>query len=237
MLAIVAFAGCRSGQGGDSAVGESRVAGVTFNPKSGLLVPADTAELIGLELMDVTEREVAATTRFGAQVYQISANGTNRIAWASGLVNLSDAEQLRDGRSLAVETGGSERLPARLKGFGGELEQNGALVEVLVEIADASGRLSVADYVEVTACAERGQGSLTVPKTALLQTLEGNFVYTVSGERLVRTAIETGVMTDEYVEITDGLYEGDRIAVRPTMALWLAELQAIRGGKACADGD
>jgi hypothetical protein len=38
------------------------------------------------------------------------------------------------------------------------------------------------------------------------------------------------------VQITDGLYAGDQVVVQPVMSLWLAELQSLRGGKACADG-
>ena len=81
-----------------------------------------------------------------------------------------------------------------------------------------------------------GAGARRLPRAALLQTAEGNFVYTVSGERFVRAAVKVGVLNDEFVEITDGLYAGDQVAAQPVMTLWLAELQSLRGGKACADG-
>jgi multidrug efflux pump subunit AcrA (membrane-fusion protein) len=77
---------------------------------------------------------------------------------------------------------------------------------------------------------------VSIPRSALLQTAEGNFVYTVSGNRFVRTTIKIGARNDKFVEVVDGLYAGDQVVVKPVMTLWLAELQAIRGGKACADG-
>ena len=75
---------------------------------------------------------------------------------------------------------------------------------------------------------------MSVPRSALLRTVEGWFVYTKSGDRLIRAAVKVGVMNDEFAEITDGLYAGDIVALKPVMKLWLAELQAIRGG---ADND
>ena len=52
----------------------------------------------------------------------------------------------------------------------------------------------------------------------------------------MRAPVKLGVVNEDRAEVTDGLYAGDRIVVRPVMALWLAELQSLRAGKACADG-
>ena len=40
----------------------------------------------------------------------------------------------------------------------------------------------------------------------------------------------------EATEVGDGLLEGDEIAVAGAQGLWLAELQAVKGGVGCADG-
>ena len=76
----------------------------------------------------------------------------------------------------------------------------------------------------------------TVPASALLKTAEGSFVYTVNGQFYVRTPVKTGLANDKLVEITDGLYSGDQIVTTPVMSLWMAELQVLRGGKACTCG-
>lgn len=81
------------------------------------------------------------------------------------------------------------------------------------------------------------QGEVTaVPVAALLRTVHGDFVYATNGERLLRTPVKIGATHDGWIEITDGLYEGDRLAVAGVRALWLAELQAVNGGVGCADG-
>jgi multidrug efflux pump subunit AcrA (membrane-fusion protein) len=58
----------------------------------------------------------------------------------------------------------------------------------------------------------------------------------VNGFYYVRTPVKVGASGGEHVEITDGLYAGDEIVVSPVMSLWLAELQVLRGGKACTCG-
>ena len=75
-----------------------------------------------------------------------------------------------------------------------------------------------------------------VPAQALLRTSEGVFVFVQNGQRWLRTAVKFGVESDGSVQVADGLLEGDVIAVAGVRDLWLAELQAVKGGVGCADG-
>ena len=75
-----------------------------------------------------------------------------------------------------------------------------------------------------------------IPQAALLTTAEGTFVYAKNDEFFLRTSVKVGARSGDHVEITDGLYTGDEIVTTPVMALWLAELQVLRGGKACTCG-
>jgi multidrug efflux pump subunit AcrA (membrane-fusion protein) len=56
------------------------------------------------------------------------------------------------------------------------------------------------------------------------------FVYVLNGEAFLRTAVTTGARRGEFTEITDGLYSGDQIVVRPVETLYLIELRATKGG-------
>ena len=62
-----------------------------------------------------------------------------------------------------------------------------------------------------------------------------DFVYTVNGDHLTRTAVKVGADSGDLVEIMDGLYSGDKVAVKPVQTLWLTELRFVKGGAACAD--
>ena len=73
-----------------------------------------------------------------------------------------------------------------------------------------------------------------VPDAALLRTVEGTFVYVENDGWLLRTPVTLGEREGNSCEVKEGLYEGDRVVVGGTRALWLAELHALRAGQACA---
>ena len=75
-----------------------------------------------------------------------------------------------------------------------------------------------------------------VPFSALLRTSEGSFVFVQNGQRWLRTPVKAVAETADTLRVTDGLLEGDVIAVAGVWDLWLAELQATKGGVGCADG-
>jgi len=75
-----------------------------------------------------------------------------------------------------------------------------------------------------------------VPVQALLRTSEGSFVFVQNGQRWLRTPVKIGAESVGTIQVADGLLEGDVVAVEGVWDLWLAELQAIKGGVGCADG-
>ena len=48
--------------------------------------------------------------------------------------------------------------------------------------------------------------------------------------------VTVGAMNEDHAEITEGLFAGDSVVTTPVMSLWMAELQVLRGGKACTCG-
>jgi len=78
--------------------------------------------------------------------------------------------------------------------------------------------------------------AVRIPISAVVDTAEGQQVFVRNGQRWLRTAVRLGAASGELVEVADGLFEGDVIAVAGGWYLWMAELQAIKGGVGCADG-
>lgn len=204
--------------------------GVSFQAKSGLTVPKKTADFIGLQIVEVEERVVPSTNQFSAQVY----SRRNGQAFATASLDKKTAESLRDGSALTVTAPDGQTFRATVSKLT-SLSANGSS-EVLLEVEDAQSALKGSGYLTASVATGADKKVVSIPRDALLKTIEGHFVYTVSGERLVRTAVKVGAANESLVEITDGLYSGDQVAVQPVMTLWLAELQSLRGGKACADG-
>jgi hypothetical protein len=219
-------------------------AGVTFSAKQGLSVPPITANFIGLQVADAEERNVTASVRFSARVYQTvrerqwasAAPAATSIALASAFVSPAQATLLTNGQAAIVAANGKEELKGEVAAVNRSLEKVQGQAEVMLTIEDPGARLSNGVIASVSVPLGREQSVVTIPRSALLRTAEGDFVYTMSGKQFVRAAIKTDDVNNDLVEVTDGLYVGDRIVVQPVMTLWLAELQSIRGGKACADG-
>jgi hypothetical protein len=221
-------AGCNRQK--SEAKAEEKEEAVAFNAKFGLAVPKKTADFIGLQSVEVEERVVPSTNQFSAQVY----SRRNGQAFATASVDKKTAESLREGTALTVTAPEGQNFKATVSKLT-SLSANGTS-EALLEIEDPRSALKGADYLTASVATGADKKVVSVPREALLKTIEGHFVYTLSGERLVRTAVKVGTSNESFVEITDGLYSGDQVAVQPVMTLWLAELQSLRGGKACADG-
>ncbi len=56
-------------------------------------------------------------------------------------------------------------------------------------------------------------GATTIPIEALFDELEGSFVYVISEDRLVKTQVKVGTMTETAVEISSGLKAGQQVAL------------------------
>lgn len=80
------------------------------------------------------------------------------------------------------------------------------------------------------------EGTIALPFSALLQTVRGDFVYVQNGDYFFRSPVQLGRRSAEAVEVVEGLFEGDVVALAGADMLWLTELQAINGGAACTDG-
>ena len=200
--------------------------GAQFKKGEGLSLTDEMKNAIALQIADVGEEKVAS-----AITVNLSAMKVNE---ASGWLAPQQAAQVKPGAEVDLQPDGN--APA-LKGTVQRVEQMpfGTLGDYEITIATAQP-LTIGSRLKATFQAPAGDAVPVIPRSALLKTAEGNFVYAVNGAFYVRTPVKTGAMNYAQVEITDGLYSGDQIVTTPVMSLWLAELQVLRGGKACTCG-
>ena len=201
----------------------------SYKEGKGLLLPAATRQSIGLEIAEVSERKLAGHVTTEVQVYQNSAN----LVHADGLISDEDAKVLQSGQAVALATKDGRSSNGKLIRVDGQGRSAGGQAELIVEIAGTEHEYPRGTSLTATFSTATGETGTVIPCSALLRAAEGNFVYVMNGEHLTRTEVKAGVESDDFVEIIDGLYSGDKVAVKPVQTLWLTELRFVKGGAAC----
>ena len=148
---------------------------------------------------------------------------------ALALLGLEGCTNDRHAVAEATEPGAAEQNSEEY--FGARFKEGKG-----VELADQMKKSLNLETIEVKEEPLYEEAVPVIPASSLLETIEGTFVYVVNGKHFLRTAVTVGRSANDKIEITDGLYPGDEVVRNPVRQLWYAELQALRGGKACADG-
>ncbi|MEQ1862220.1 MAG: hypothetical protein ABMA13_20070 [Chthoniobacteraceae bacterium] len=212
--------------------------GAQFKKDSGLSLTDTMKKALALQVAEVGEAKVAPSFTVALHV-MAGAGGLQPVALsssaneASGWLSAEQAALVKPGMEVELRAADFGQTRGTVKRLEKAPYQTLGDFEVTVETA---APLEIGQRVLATFRAAAGEAVTAIPRPALLKTAEGTFVYAVNGEFYVRTAVKVGAMSDEHAEITDGLYAGDQVVTSPVMSLWLAELQILRGGKACTCG-
>jgi len=228
-LAALALAGCHPKSTDSTVVEDAVTLGPSFSAKRGLLVPEETRRSLGVKVVEVMEQKLARTIAVELRVYEL----TKDASLASGNVMPEQAKQLKVGEPMVIRTHDGQSNTGKITAVNGRLQQATGVIEVLVDIPTGLAELPVGTFLQASGTLESGESVVTIPRAALLECSDGNSVYTVSGEHLVRTPVKVGLVNAELVEIKDGLYAGDQVVLQPVMSLWLTELAAVKGGQSC----
>ncbi len=195
--------------------------GAQFKEGKGVALTALMAESIRLQTTEVAEEKIAPAFTITLQAMQ---RGTEASGW------LTEAQAARVQPGMSVELGSAKGSVLRI-----EKAPYVTLGDFEVTVKTSSPA-EEGSSINATFRFPAGDAVTAIPKTALLTTAEGTFIYAKNDEFYLRTPVKVGAASGEHVEITDGLYTGDEIVTAPVMSLWLAELQILRGGKACNCG-
>jgi HlyD family secretion protein len=95
--------------------------------------------------------------------------------------------------------------------------------ECLISVDDANGVLLPNTTVTVTVTELRHENVLSLPREALRTQEMNNYVYRIVGDHLVKTPVQVGLTNNERFEITDGLKEGDLVALGATTEVDLSD--------------
>ncbi|MBN1272534.1 MAG: HlyD family efflux transporter periplasmic adaptor subunit [Candidatus Aminicenantes bacterium] len=124
----------------------------------------------------------------------------------------SDVWRIERGAEIFVRSG-EERIPAELKRISSvaEKSQSGTRFPCYLRAENIGERFRVGSNVEVLFLVDKRPNVLVVPLKYLIQKEGGSFVLKKEEKRVRETPVETGFDDTRYVEIIDGLKEGDTI--------------------------
>lgn len=219
--------------------GKEEGAGAAFAEGKGLKLTPETTKVLGLKTVEVTERSIEREVTTTAQIYRsakeliLSSSGFERsgYAYASAFLDPQEANSFNKGQAVEVklEQSAERRFDAQIAKIDRAMESFSKQVEVILEIKDPSKELSQGTFVHAT-LSGASKKITVVPLSAILNTSTGIFVYVVNGDYLFRTPVEIGMQGDGFIEVKQGLYEGDVIVEEPVQKLWLIELRFTKGG-------
>ncbi|MBL9117154.1 MAG: hypothetical protein JNJ83_19265 [Verrucomicrobiaceae bacterium] len=212
---------CLDSQASPGAATPAPENGAHFKEGKGVALTEQMRRSIGLQTAEVAEEKIAASFTVTLQAMQ---RGTEASGW------LTEAQAARVQPGMEVVFGEEKGSVLRV-----EKAPFITLGDFEVTVQSAA-TLEAGSALSATFRFAAGDAVTAIPKAALLTTAEGTFVYAKNDEFYLRTPVKVGAASGEHVEITDGLYSGDEIVTTPVMSLWLAELQVLRGGKACTCG-
>lgn len=215
--------------------GEESPSGASFKPGKGVIIKDETRKILGVEVVDVTERKLPKQLRFSVQVFgekhhhtlnQQDHSGCD--VHGSGLIPSDAAATLKPGQPVQLLKSTNTTLAGVVVAVQKALALGES--EIVVGVSNAATALKSGEFVSAIINLPRDESVAVVPRSAVLRTSEGAFVYAVNGDAYLRTAVKTGSEADGWAEITDGLLAGDQVVTKPVQGLWLIELRATKGG-------
>jgi hypothetical protein len=200
-----------------------------FSASKGLYLPETTQQSLRLSRAEVTEGSVTEQVDVTLGVFGVEGG----IIRASGMIAHHNASHVSAGQIVEVSYQNGHVLEARIDRVIHDTVGNSGRMEIIVRMNGIEPFPAVGDFLSGRISLTGKPDSIAIPRNALLECSEGTFVFAISGDRFVRTAVQVGRKDKESVEIVDGLYTGDEVVTHPVQSLWMTELAAVKGGQSC----
>lgn len=215
--------------------GAESPSGASFKAGKGVTVTDETRKILGVQVADVTEQKLPSQIRFNMQVFGekhhhavLSDDHAGCDIHGSGFVPLDKAAALRAGQPVQIQTSTKESLAGVVLAVERALTLGES--EVIVGVTNATDKMKPGEFLSAIVTLPREESVTVIPRSALLRTSEGTFVYAVNGDAFLRTAVKVGSEANGLLEITDGLLAGDSVVTKPVETFYLIELRATKGG-------
>lgn len=160
----------------------------------------------------ITEMKVAEGTPVtnGSALLTIASNSQVHVT-----INLSksDLAKVKEGQQADVTIAGKkyEGQVSFINHVATTNANNMPVIEAQIAITNADEEIYLGVEAKVVIYAEKAEDVLLVPVEAVNADKNGDFVYIVENNLVVRKDVITGVSSDTYIEIVSGLNENDQV--------------------------
>lgn len=141
-----------------------------------------------------------------------------------------DLNQIQIGQPVRVKVNGlpDRSFAGRISVIGAVVEGQSRVVPVRAELSNPDGVLKPGMFAELEILTNRTPTTvLTIPKSALIETNDNKtIVFVQNGNAFQPVEVELGKTSGDWVEIQNGLFEGDRVVTQRAMQLYA---QSLRG--------
>lgn len=187
--------------------------GAEYDKAKGLELPAKMSAELGVVLQSPQRRLLRQTRRLEAVIVSLSPKTASVKIRGNEAANIekfvpAKAKLLRKDYSLLGSAGG---------------------VEFVFQLPDDTPPREIGNFVPIAVSAEK-TAEIVLPKSAILDSAEGKFVYAFKGGYFKKTAVKTGIEDGNFCEITEGIIASDKIVVAAVDRLRLVELRLVNGG-------
>lgn len=134
-------------------------------------------------------------------------------------VNVSELEapflSRGDEVSVRVDAYADNQFRGRIRRVFPAADPDTRLIPIEVELVDRDERLFPGLFARVEFQTQRRENALVLPVNAVMTNPQGErYVYTVNDDTAHYKKVTTGMRTEEYIEILDGIMENEKVVIR-----------------------
>ena len=210
------------------AVAESDPSAVTAEEKEKMEITNNLSELDQMsaqELVEAAKKGIkadfngvitkvsvveGATTALGTELFTLQ--NTDKI---NVNVNVSkyDYDTLKEGQSADITLAGKtyEGEVTSISHVATQNEKGASLISADVRIKNPDDDIFLGVDAKVTIHAEEADDVVVLPSEVVNIGKDGSFCYVIENGVITRRDITTGISSDDYVEVTEGIKEGDEV--------------------------
>ena len=210
------------------AVAESDPSAVTAEEKEKMEITNNLSELDQMsaqELVEAAKKGIkadfngvitkvsvveGATTALGTELFTLQ--NTDKI---NVNVNVSkyDYDKLKEGQSADITLAGKtyEGEVTSISHVATQNEKGASLISADVRIKNPDDDIFLGVDAKVTIHAEEADDVVVLPSEVVNFGKDGSFCYVIENGVITRRDITTGISSDDYVEVTEGIKEGDEV--------------------------